>query len=74
MPGALGPAVNLFAIGYLLIVLFFSFWPPEVPVDAANMNYSVLVTAAVLISSVAWYFAWGKREYKGPVIEAASVR
>lgn len=73
MPGLLGPAVNLFAMIYVLIILFFSFWPPETPVDAANMNYSALVTGAVLIFSVTWYFGWGRRDYKGPVIEAASV-
>lgn len=74
MPGILGPAVNLFAIIYLLIILFFSFWPSELPVDAANMNYDILVTGTVLILSVAWYFARGRREYKGPVIDAACVR
>ncbi|CAD6584222.1 MAG: hypothetical protein ASARMPRED_001636 [Alectoria sarmentosa] len=73
MPGILGPAVNLFAIIYVLIILFFSFWPPDVPVDAANMNYTILVTGIVMIFSVTWYLAWGRRDYKGPVIEAASV-
>lgn len=74
MPGILGPAVNLFAFIYVLIILFFSFWPPEVPVDAANMNYSVLVTGAVLVFSVSWYLGWGRRDYKGPVIDAACVQ
>ncbi|KAK3171915.1 hypothetical protein OEA41_003999 [Lepraria neglecta] len=73
MPGILGPAVNLFAIFYVIVILFFSFWPPEMPVDAGNVNYSILVTGAVLIFSVAWYFAWGRRDYKGPVIDASSV-
>ena len=73
MPGILGPAVNLFAIIYVLIILFFSFWPPELPVGAANMNYTILVTGAVLVFSVVWYYAWGRRDYKGPVIDAASV-
>lgn len=72
MPGILGPMVNLLAIFYVLIILFFSFWPPEVPVDATNMNYTVLVTGAVSIFSVTWYYAWGRRDYKGPVIDAAS--
>ena len=74
MPGLLGPAVNLFAIFYLLIVLFFICWPSVVPVDAGNMNYTILVTGAVLIFSVLWYFARGRRDYKGPVIDALSVR
>ena len=73
MPGMLGPAVNLFAIVYVLIILFFSFWPPELPVDTASMNYTILVTGAVLIFSVTWYYASGRRDYKGPVIDAARV-
>lgn len=72
MPGVLGPAVNLFAVIYVLIILFFSFWPPSLPVNAGNMNYTILVTGVVLIFSVAWYFTWGRRDYKGPVIDAAS--
>ena len=74
MPGVLGPAVNLFAIFYLLVVLFFIFWPSELPVNAGNMNYTILVTGAVLLFSVLWYLAWGRREYKGPVIDALNVR
>lgn len=54
-PGIKGPAVDLFAIIYVLIILFISFWPPDVPVDGANMNYTILVTGAVLIFSVTWY-------------------
>ena len=74
MPGILGPAVNIFAIFYLLIILFFSFWPSELPVTASNMNYSALVTGVVLTFSGTWYFTKGKRDYKGPVIDAACLR
>lgn len=73
IPGIVGPAVNLFAIIYVLVILFFSFWPPDVPVDGAKMNYTILVTGAVLIFSVTWYLAWGRRDYKRPLIDTASV-
>ena len=73
MPGILGPAVNLFAIFYVTVILFFSFWPPEVPVDTANMNYCIVVTGGVVMFSVTWYFALGRNDYKGPVIDASSV-
>lgn len=59
-PGIVGPAVDLFAIIYVLIILFFSFRPPDVPVHGANMNCTILVTGAVLISSVTWYLASGR--------------
>ena len=73
MPGLLGPAVNLFAIAYVTIILFFAFWPPETPADAVNMNYCVLVTGVVVIFGVFWYFVGGRKDYKGPVIDASSV-
>lgn len=53
----------------MLVVLFFSFWPSENPTSAATMNYSVLVTGFVVIFSVFYYLVWGKRVYKGPVVE-----
>lgn len=73
MPRIVGPAVNLFAIAYMTIILFFSFWPPEAPVTAKNMNYSILVTGTVVLFSFIWYFAWGRRDYKGPVVDVLSV-
>ena len=72
MPGILGPAVNLIAIAFLSIVLFFSFWPSEAAVTASNMNYCVLVVGSTLILSVAWYVIRGKNTYKGPVVDASS--
>ena len=74
MGGLLGPAVNLFALAYVTVILFFAFWPPTTPVDAANMNYCILVTDAAVLFAVLWYFVGGRRDYKGPVIDASSVR
>ena len=70
MPGFLGPLVNAFALLYVTVILFFAFWPPETPVRASNMNYCVLVTGATVVLSVVWYFVAGRRDYKGPVIDA----
>lgn len=53
------------------MVVFFSFWPTERPVTAENMNYAVLVTAAIVIFSLVYYHVWAKRVYTGPVIEVA---
>ena len=60
---------NVFACIYVIVIIFFSLWPPGQPVDAGSMNYSVLVTGAVALFSVVYYLVWAKREYKGPVIE-----
>ena len=71
MPGILGPAVNAFAFVYVLIILFFSFWPPVTPVTDINMNYSILVTGVVVIFSVVWYLIGGRMDYKGPVVQTS---
>ena len=39
------------------------------PVTAENMNYSVLVTFAAIAFSIVYYFIWGKKQYKGPLVE-----
>lgn len=53
----------------MIIIMFFVLWPPERPVTAENMNYSVVVVGGVIMFSIAWYFGWAKRVFNGPVIE-----
>ena len=57
------------ACAYSIIILFFSFWPPATPTTAATMNYSVLMTGAVLVFSVVYYFLYARKMYTGPVLE-----
>ena len=33
------------------------------------MNYSSLMTFAVIGFSIVYYFIWGKKQYKGPLLE-----
>ena len=54
---------------YLIMAWFFTFWPTELPATAQNMNYSSLILGAVVIFSIGYYCARGRRDYKGPVIE-----
>ncbi|RFN53945.1 hypothetical protein FIE12Z_1692 [Fusarium flagelliforme] len=69
LKGALGVANNVFAICYLVVVGFFSFWPPMVEPTVDMMNYSVVVTGGLVIFSVIYYFVWARKEYNGPIIE-----
>lgn len=69
LPGLFGIFVNGFACIYMLIIIFFSFWPPVTPTTAKNMNYTVLVTGAVAGFSVIYYLLWARKFYSGPVIE-----
>ncbi|KAK5998949.1 Choline transport-like protein [Cladobotryum mycophilum] len=70
IPGVFGIINNAFACVFLLIIWFFCLWPPATPVNAAEMNYSVLMTGSMVIFSIVYYPIWGKRDYLGPVIEA----
>jgi len=69
IPGIWGILNNIFAIIYLVIVCFFSFWPTETPVTAVDMNYSQTIWGAVVIFSLLYYFGWAKKWYEGPVVE-----
>ena len=69
VPGRLGIIVNVCGIIYMMIILFFSFWPATVNPTAAEMNYSVLVLGFVVIFCVAYYKSTGYRMYKGPLVE-----
>ncbi|KAI8665388.1 hypothetical protein FALCPG4_008268 [Fusarium falciforme] len=69
VPGIFGIINNTFACLFMIIIWFFSFWPPQTPVDAASMNYSSLMTGGVTLLSIVYYLVWAKREYKGPQME-----
>ncbi|KAJ5683040.1 hypothetical protein N7462_006205 [Penicillium macrosclerotiorum] len=69
VPGILGTINNAYACVYMLFVIFWSVWPPSTPVDYTTMNYSIVVTAGVLILSGIWYFVRARKEYSGPLID-----
>ncbi|KAF4509526.1 hypothetical protein G6O67_003695 [Ophiocordyceps sinensis] len=69
VPGVFGIVNNTVACIYLVIIWFFSFWPPATPTTAATTNWSVVMTGAVVVFSIIYYLAWAKKEYKGPVME-----
>ena len=69
IPGMYGIAVNAFACAYLTVLIFFCMWPSQLPVTAENMNYTALVTVAVIAFSMGYYYFWARRIYTGPVVE-----
>lgn len=69
VPGVLGTINNGFACIYCVWVLFWDFWPPITPVTAENMNYSILVTGAIILFAVIRYFLGGRLEYRGPLVD-----
>jgi amino acid transporter len=69
LPGMFGIANNVFACAFILIIWFFSLWPPQTPVDAASMNYAPLMTGGIAILATIYYFLRANKVYVGPKIE-----
>ncbi|KAB8264830.1 amino acid/polyamine transporter I [Aspergillus pseudonomiae] len=69
IPGVLGVVNNIFAVCYMIIVIFFSFWPTTVVVDYKSMNYSVVGTFGTVIIAVVYYVVRARHVYHGPVVE-----
>ena len=69
IPGVFGIGNNIFACLYLVLLVFWSVWPPSTPVTPATMNFSVLIWGATLLFAVLWYMAVARKVYKGPIVE-----
>ncbi|KAJ5994550.1 amino acid permease [Penicillium sp. IBT 35674x] len=65
-PGIWGTAINAFAILYIVIVVFFSFWPAKVHPSVEDMNWSVLGIGGCSLVAVVYYFAYARHIYIGP--------
>ena len=73
IPGALGVVNNIFACVYLVVICFFAFWPSGLPVTAQSMNYSVVITSAVIVFGSFYYLAFARKVYQGPLVETEAV-
>ena len=69
IPEPFGTLNNIFACLYLVIILFWSFWPPVTPVSPSTMNFSILVFGATVLFSVVWYCARARKHFTGPIVE-----
>ncbi|KAI4153654.1 MAG: hypothetical protein LQ340_002178 [Diploschistes diacapsis] len=69
LPGLIGTLNNIFACFYLVLICFFAFWPSSLPVTPENMNFSVVVTGAVVLFSSIFYFVSARKVYGGPLKE-----
>jgi choline transport protein len=69
IPEPFGTIINAFGCAFMLVILFFSFWPTMVDPQAQFMNFSSLMIGSVVIFSVLYYLFWARKVYTGPVIE-----
>ncbi|BCS19099.1 putative GABA permease [Aspergillus puulaauensis] len=69
VPGIWGDAINTYAVVYMVIVVFFSFWPSQMDVDKATMNFSIVGTGGTIILALLYYGLRARKVYEGPVME-----
>ena len=51
------------------MIIFFSFWPTQINPSPEIMNWAVVVTGGVSLFSVAYYVAFARKSYTGPIVE-----
>ncbi|KAJ6020725.1 hypothetical protein N7540_006229 [Penicillium herquei] len=71
--GRWGLPVNIIGLLYCIFALFWSLWPTEVPVNAGNFNWSVVIFVVVFIISLLMYYFKGRKEYVGPAAIIQSI-
>jgi amino acid transporter len=70
-PGIIGTLINGYAIIYLSIVVFFSFWPSTMDPTVATMNWSVLAIGGSSFLAIIYYVVRARHIYKGPIMEVS---
>lgn len=71
VPGIFGILVNGYAVIYMTIVVFFSFWPSTMSVGPQTMNFSVVGTMGTIVLAIIYYVLRARKVYKGPVMETS---
>ncbi|KAH1273596.1 hypothetical protein KXW98_001029 [Aspergillus fumigatus] len=69
IPGVWGIVINVFAIIYCVIAIFFSMWPTYSEVTVQTMNFSSVGTVSVILLSVIYYVLRARHVYEGPIVE-----
>jgi len=74
MRPTVGWAINILAVAYLVLVMFFSTWPITYPVTPLTMNYDVVVLTGWLIIGSGYYLFRGRHQYSNPICNVATFR
>lgn len=64
--GIYGVICNAISILWLLFISITMLFPTVSPVDAGNMNYTVVIMFIVIFYATVCWFVQGKKTYKGP--------
>ncbi|WDK14626.1 hypothetical protein CGRA01v4_05907 [Colletotrichum graminicola] len=69
LPGVAGLLANSLTIVHGLLALVFYVFPVVMPVSASNMNYAIVVLGVMGLFSVANWFVYANKKYKGPRLD-----
>jgi choline transport protein len=69
MGPVLGPIANLVGLIYVVIALFFSFFPSTATVTLVSMNWSCVLFGGTVIFSIVYYMVYGRDAYNWPVVD-----
>ncbi|KAG9233486.1 amino acid transporter-like protein [Amylocarpus encephaloides] len=69
IPEPLGTIINAFGCVFMVIILFFSFWPTVMDPELSVVNFSSVMMVGTMTIACIYYLVWGKKSYTGPVIE-----
>ncbi|KAK1967335.1 amino acid transporter [Colletotrichum sublineola] len=69
LPGVFGFLANFLTIVHGLLALVFYVFPAVMPVSASNMNYAIVVLGVMVLFSVANWFGYANKKYKGPRLD-----
>lgn len=65
LPKALALPINMYALIWTCYITVFLPFPTETSVDGSNMNYAFPIYVSVVFLAIAWWFAWGKKNWPG---------
>jgi hypothetical protein len=68
-PGILGTIINGYAVIYIAIIVFFSFWPSSMNPTIAEMNWSILAIGGAMFFAILYYIFRARHVYTGPIVE-----
>lgn len=71
--GRAGNVVNTFALCFLVVGLFFQFWPSAPNPNGNEMNWSVLIYGVCILFFSAYYYFRARHRYTGPVVHVKSL-
>jgi amino acid transporter len=71
--GRFGYLINSICIVWICFAVVIFCMPVSLPVDASTMNYASVVFAGFAAIAIAWYFAYARKNFKGPPVTREQV-